>query len=537
LSQVVLLTMNSAILDVDDILDRVTKKVISPFQDKNNSIKILPNMAKEFRVAEYCSIVGEIVGCGHTSLIIPMNRQCIVNREKVLRTENTNNNYMKKELVASLNPNHEIRFISKHFPPPFHDREFLYNIVTLETDANTTVIAEFPSEVFCSFSNPHCVRAEAHAIYILTKLDTNRTQMDYYAHFDLKGRSTNFIGRRFGVLSYIIKKELPNFMSEPLLYKLHFQHLRKLNELNKEDGKNLAIMMTPNNTKIRAEELLNELLQKNAALLEFVETVFPQFKAFWLPILKNQVIADKKEKGFAVLKKMKTAANLKNWTTKGEGEGEGEGEREGKQETESRMIMQPDTPLMSMTDEEAKKIGRAFALFLLTSTEPSVAVDSFRLDNNELQPLFDNYEFFGPMLHTVARELLKGGDFGLKLRIGLGAFLSLSDMITDVTVMRSFFEEGEDAAGFALLAFILSSIVLQLILVFVQNHKKRKRELFLEILFVITFVKPAVDAYRVGVEHEHEHSVVNPLVELTIGKCGELGEHALRKTRVKLKKN
>ncbi|GMI60930.1 hypothetical protein ScalyP_jg2190 [Parmales sp. scaly parma] len=348
--------MNSAILDVDDILDRVTKKVISPFQDKNNSIKILPNMAKEFRVAEYCSIVGEIVGCGHTSLIIPMNRQCIVNREKVLRTENTNNNYMKKELVASLNPNHEIRFISKHFPPPFHDREFLYNIVTLETDANTTVIAEFPSEVFCSFSNPHCVRAEAHAIYILTKLDTNRTQMDYYAHFDLKGRSTNFIGRRFGVLSYIIKKELPNFMSEPLLYKLHFQHLRKLNELNKEDGKNLAIMMTPNNTKIRAEELLNELLQKNAALLEFVETVFPQFKAFWLPILKNQVIADKKEKGFAVLKKMKTAANLKNWTTKGEGEGEGE--REGKQETESRMIMQPDTPLIVVNPLVELTIGK-----------------------------------------------------------------------------------------------------------------------------------------------------------------------------------
>jgi len=39
--------------------------------------------------------------------------------------------------------------------------------------------------------------------------------------------------------------------------------------------------------------------------------------------------------------------------------------------------------------KEAIRIGSSFLSFLLTCTEPGVAVDSWRLDNNTLQDLFD----------------------------------------------------------------------------------------------------------------------------------------------------
>tara|TARA_B110000305_G_C19242935_1_gene540817 strand:- start:461 stop:664 length:204 start_codon:yes stop_codon:yes gene_type:complete len=67
--------------------------------------------------------------------------------------------------------------------------------------------------------------------------------------------------------------------------------------------------------------------------------------------------------------------------------------------------------------------------------------------------------------------------------------------------------------------------------------------MWLEILYVVTFVKPVVDAYRVATGTvQQAHHITDPLTELIVTKCAEMfGEsipvgviqlfHELRKGR------
>ena len=84
-----------------------------------------------------------------------------------------------------------------------------------------------------------------------------------------------------------------------------------------------------------------------------------------------------------------------------------------------------DNILNDLTEAEATKIGRSFALLLLTTTEPAAAVDAWRLDDKVLVPLFADHAWFEPMINAIAKQLLKRSNLGLKWRVGLGAFLSI----------------------------------------------------------------------------------------------------------------
>ena len=74
---------------------------------------------------------------------------------------------------------------------------------------------------------------------------------------------------------------------------------------------------------------------------------------------------------------------------------------------------------------DAIRIGKKFALLLLTTTEPSAAVDSWLKDNKELENFVADNIWFEPMMNVIAKELLKKSNLGLKWRVGLGAFLSI----------------------------------------------------------------------------------------------------------------
>jgi len=174
-----------------------------------------------------------------------------------------------------------------------------------------------------------------------------------------------------------------------------------------------------------------------------------------------------------------------------------------------------------MNVAEATRVGRTFAMFIVTNTQPSAAVDAWRLDNKSILPLFE-LPFFRPMMDTIACELLKTSNFGLRLRVGAGALLSIGDMISDIIVIRSYFAAGNTAAANALLSMLITTQVYNLILVFGINFKKPKKVVMGEVLWVFSGLKPAVDAYRVAMGVADDKSSVNPLVEMSMGKCGEL---------------
>jgi zinc transporter ZupT len=173
------------------------------------------------------------------------------------------------------------------------------------------------------------------------------------------------------------------------------------------------------------------------------------------------------------------------------------------------------------TKSEAIKIGKTFAMFLLTTTEPSAAVDAWTKDNKELKDLMET-DWFEPMMNAIAKGLLKSSNLGLKWRVGLGAGLSIMDMITDTGVINSYRVSGNTKGAYSLMAMIGSNMAVQLLFTYAQNRKKSKWVILREFAFVVTFLKPGVDAYRVATGHEDEDAVVSPLQEMGFGKAAEL---------------
>jgi len=69
--------------------------------------------------------------------------------------------------------------------------------------------------------------------------------------------------------------------------------------------------------------------------------------------------------------------------------------------------------------------------------------------------------------------------------------LSVLDIVTDVVVIVGYMGKEETRGyGYSLLMMLVGSMVLQLLLVFVQNRKK-PRAMAKEMLVVITGLKPA----------------------------------------------
>jgi len=167
-------------------------------------------------------------------------------------------------------------------------------------------------------------------------------------------------------------------------------------------------------------------------------------------------------------------------------------------------------------------LGKSFRKHLLANKEFAVAVDAWRLANTILQPLFDHSPVFGSIMTAVAKHLLASSNMGLAKRVTLGALLSIMDMITDAGVINTYRASGKTSEATSLIAMIGSSLAAQLLMTYGQNKKKSKWVILRELAFVVAFLKPAVDAYRVATGYEDKDSTVNPLDEMVIGKMIEL---------------
>jgi len=179
------------------------------------------------------------------------------------------------------------------------------------------------------------------------------------------------------------------------------------------------------------------------------------------------------------------------------------------------------TRLLDLTDAEAEVLGKSFRKFLLGNKEVATAVNAWKLDNPILEPLFTEL-VFEPLVEGIAKELMVASKLGLVKRVIVGALLSIGDMISDIWVIISYLRIGNTSGAYSLIAMIGTSLSAQLLITVGQNHKKSKWVLLRELLYVVTFLKPAVDAYRVATGHQDEVSVMSPLVEMAMGKGTEL---------------
>jgi hypothetical protein len=156
--------------------------------------------------------------------------------------------------------------------------------------------------------------------------------------------------------------------------------------------------------------------------------------------------------------------------------------------------------LSNLSKIDGDMIGSSFAIALASNLTYQAAVDEWILRYQALQEFDQDYEFFRPMMEVIGKRLLGKVAWGLKLRVFLGASLSVIDFVSDVVVIAGYFAEEDkssESLGFAMLGFVTLSILLQMLLVTVQ-HRNNSADLALNILFVITGLKPGWDAYRVA---------------------------------------
>ena len=130
------------------------------------------------------------------------------------------------------------------------------------------------------------------------------------------------------------------------------------------------------------------------------------------------------------------------------------------------------------------------------------------------------------MINAVAGAILAQVAWGVKARAYLGAAVSAADAVSDVFMVNKFYEMGEAGTAEGLLAMVGGNVAFQTLLVAAQTQglKKNKwRTMLFEMLSVVSFVKPGLDAHRVASGAEHlQGAAVAPLTEMIITKAGEL---------------
>jgi hypothetical protein len=128
-------------------------------------------------------------------------------------------------------------------------------------------------------------------------------------------------------------------------------------------------------------------------------------------------------------------------------------------------------------------------------------------------------------MNEIAKHILSVADFGLKMRLFGGAGLSVFDIISDV-YMITVFLGNEETTGVAHvnIACVALSLVAQLVIVWLANRKRSWKTIAREVLYVMTFCKPGLDAARVaaGSEDDDGLSSLDALSELSYSKVAKM---------------
>ena len=110
----------------------------------------------------------------------------------------------------------------------------------------------------------------------------------------------------------------------------------------------------------------------------------------------------------------------------------------------------------------------------------------------------------------------------------LGALLSTFDTMTDIYMVYTYYSTNEHAFARATMFSLFANIAIQLGIVVLQNKNLGLGRLVKEMMYVIFFIKPGVDASRVVLGTEQSAgSVTNPKIEMILSKLSELFTEAI----------
>jgi hypothetical protein len=210
--------------------------------------------------------------------------------------------------------------------------------------------------------------------------------------------------------------------------------------------------------------------------------------------------------------------------------------------------------LINLSMKQGATIGAGMAVSLASNLTAEAAVEEWIGKYPALRELDEKEVWFRPMINIVALRLLGEVAWGLKMRVFLGAGLSIMDTVSDINVIVLYsITRGQEGYGTVLLGMIVASMLFQLLIVYLQS-RARPWEAATEALFVVTGLKPGrftrkrlglfsadlsrpisflntltlisragVDAYRVASGAEMKgHQVIDPTTALVFTKVIEM---------------
>lgn len=184
------------------------------------------------------------------------------------------------------------------------------------------------------------------------------------------------------------------------------------------------------------------------------------------------------------------------------------------------------TKLDCVSDKEAAQIGRNLIPALMTEQLAESGIDLWKIQNRAVKELMEKYAWFEPMAVVIGKGIVKTAAWGLIWRVTVGAMLSMSDLGTDIVILKQFWEGGKALKTFRDLSLgsLVMSIGLQITIVIPAQYRKMGwRRMLKEMAIVLSGLKPAWDAYKVANGAEQEKgSKFDALMEMTVGKCLEI---------------
>ena len=160
-------------------------------------------------------------------------------------------------------------------------------------------------------------------------------------------------------------------------------------------------------------------------------------------------------------------------------------------------------------------------------------MEAWRLHYTQLRELTE-LEGVDTFIVDIFSNILRDSQWGMILRVSVGAILSMLDAGTDLYTISTYKESDKLTwQANAMLAMVSMNMVVQILTVLAVYQKHPWPTKLKEILICLTFLRPAVDAYRVSTNHEDKMAIVNPLQEMMINKGLEVSERAKERKRAK----
>jgi hypothetical protein len=150
------------------------------------------------------------------------------------------------------------------------------------------------------------------------------------------------------------------------------------------------------------------------------------------------------------------------------------------------------TDPVKLTAAESTTIGSGLDAILRISTDHMETVTELLATYPAMDEVVKRDERARRMLETIAQRRMAAAPFGLKLRLTIGALLSMADMASDINNLVRMFDAGHSSGAYALLAMILTTLALQIVLVVIQNAHRGPVAVFKEVLLVLSLCKPAL---------------------------------------------